>query len=271
MVQNHLMQVLCMMAMEPPLSFSADEIRNKKADVLRAIRRMSPADVQHHVVRGQYTAGEVAGKYVAAYRDEDGVAKDSRTETFVALRFCVDNWRWQDVPFYLRTGKALAQRTSQVVVQFRPVPHQSFPKAALPSIQPNRLIIHVQPDEGIRLVVLAKIPGPQMKLAPVDLRFAYQEAFCTAPSPEAYETLLLDVMENESTLFMRADQAEMAWEVVAPIQEGWAAASPSAAIPTYPAGSWGRTADAMSRPTAPLAGCRSFPAILTSRCREKDD
>jgi glucose-6-phosphate 1-dehydrogenase len=239
MVQNHLMQVLCMIAMEPPLSFSADEIRNKKADVLRAIRRMSPADVQHHAVRGQYTAGDVAGKYVAAYRDEDGVAKDSRTETSVALRFWVDNWRWQDVPFYLRTGKALAQRTSQIVVQFRPVPHQSFPKAALPSIQPNRLIIHVQPDEGIRLVVLAKIPGPQMKLAPVDLRFAYQEAFCTAPSPEAYETLLLDVMENESTLFMRADQAEMAWEVVAPIQEAWAAASPSVAIPTYPAGSWG--------------------------------
>jgi glucose-6-phosphate 1-dehydrogenase len=239
MVQNHLMQVLCMIAMEPPLSFSADEIRNKKADVLRAIRRMSPADVERHVVRGQYSAGEVAGEHLPAYRDEGGVAKGSRTETFVAARFCVDNWRWQDVPFYLRTGKALARRTSQVVVQFRPVPHQSFPATALRSIQPNRLIIHIQPDEGIRLVVLAKIPGPQMKLAPVDLRFSYHEAFRAAPSPEAYETLLLDVMENESTLFMRADQVEMAWSVVTPIQEAWATASQGVAIPTYPAGGWG--------------------------------
>jgi glucose-6-phosphate 1-dehydrogenase len=228
-----------MIAMEPPLSFSADEIRNKKADVLRAIRRMSPADVERHVVRGQYSAGEVAGEHLPAYRDEGGVAKGSRTETFVAARFCVDNWRWQDVPFYLRTGKALARRTSQVVVQFRPVPHQSFPTTALRSIQPNRLIIHIQPDEGIRLVVLAKIPGPQMKLAPVDLRFSYHEAFRAAPSPEAYETLLLDVMENESTLFMRADQVEMAWSVVTPIQEAWATASQGVAIPTYPAGGWG--------------------------------
>jgi glucose-6-phosphate 1-dehydrogenase len=239
MVQNHLMQVLCMVAMEPPQSFSADEIRNKKADVLRAIRPISPHQIDRFVVRAQYAAGMVGGKHVKDYRGEDGVAKDSRTETFVAARFCVDNWRWQDVPFYLRTGKSLAKRTSQVVVQFRPVPHQSFPPSAMASIQPNQLIIHVQPDEGIRLVVVAKVPGPQVKLAPVDLRFAYQEAFRSAPSPEAYETLLLDVIENDGTLFMRADQAEMAWGIVAPIQEAWAAAPASASLPTYPAGTWG--------------------------------
>ena len=239
MVQNHLMQVLCMVAMEPPLSFSADEIRNKKADVLRAIRPIAPDQVDRFVVRAQYAAGSVCGRQVGNYRGEEGVAKDSRTETFVAARFCVDNWRWQDVPFYLRTGKSLAKRTSQVVVQFRPVPHQSFPHSAMASIQPNHLIIHIQPDEGIRLVVVAKVPGPQVKLAPVDLRFAYQEAFRSAPSPEAYETLLLDVMENDGTLFMRADQAEMAWGIVAPIQEVWGSSHTSVAIPTYPSGTWG--------------------------------
>jgi glucose-6-phosphate 1-dehydrogenase len=244
MVQNHLLQLLCLIAMEPPVSFAADEIRNKKIDVLEAIRPLSADQVQHLVVRGQYGAGVVDSKRVPAYRTEQGVAPDSTTETYAALKLFVDNWRWQDVPFYVRTGKRLPMRVSEVAIQFRPVPHRSFPASAVEQWQPNLLLICIQPDEGIRLRFQAKEPGRVLHLQPVEMRFSYKETFSKG-APEAYETLLLDVMRGDATLFMRADQVEAAWAIVMPILEGWEESSPGR-FPNYPAGSWGpQAADAL--------------------------
>jgi glucose-6-phosphate 1-dehydrogenase len=237
MVQNHLLQVLCMVAMEPPVSFEADEIRSKKVDVLHAIRPIPADHVDEFVVRGQYGPGRVGSQAVPGYRQEPGVAPNSQIETYVALCFQVDNWRWQDVPFYLRTGKRLPCRVSDVSVQFLPVPHRSFPEVAFTNWRPNRLSIRIQPDEGIMLHFQAKQPGPDLHLGPVSMRFTYKEAF-RAPTPEAYETLLLDVMLGDPTLFMRDDQVEAAWAVVTPILETWArGVAPN--FPNYPAGSWG--------------------------------
>jgi glucose-6-phosphate 1-dehydrogenase len=237
MVQNHLLQILCLIAMEPPVSFEADEIRNRKVDVLRAIRSVPPDRVSTISVRGQYGPGQIESQPAAGYRQEPDVAADSATETFVALKLFIDNWRWQDVPFYLRTGKRLPARVSEVSVQFRPVPHRSFPATALLNWQPNRLAVRIQPDEGMLLRFQAKQPGPTLHLRPVDMRFSYQEAFQT-PAPEAYETLLLDVMLGDATLFMRADQVEAAWSVVDPILKSWEALPPPD-FPNYSAGTWG--------------------------------
>lgn len=237
MIQNHLLQILCLIAMEPPVSFAADEIRNKKVDVLRAIRPIRSEQVPETAVRGQYGSGWMNGEKKRAYLEEEGVAKNSNTEAFVALKLFVDNWRWQDVPFYLRTGKRLPVHGSQVVVTFRPVPHRSFPETAVETWRSNRLIINIQPEEGIRMTFQAKRPGPAMRLSPVHLDFAYQEAFKTA-SPEAYETLLLDVIEGDATLFMRADQVEASWKVIMPVLERWTA-NPPLDFPNYPAGTWG--------------------------------
>lgn len=237
MVQNHLLQLLCLTAMEPPVSFDADEVRNKKVDVLRAIRPIPPDQVHHFAVRGQYDAGWIEGQKVVAYRESPKVADNSTTETFAAIKFYVDNWRWQDVPFYLRTGKCLPMRASEICIQFRPVPHQSFPSTTIGQWLPNRLTVHIQPDEGILLRFLAKQPGPPMHLSPVNMRFSYSEAFDATP-PEAYETLLLDVIRGDATLFMRADQVEAAWSVVTPILEMWQEVPP-ADFPNYPAGTWG--------------------------------
>jgi glucose-6-phosphate 1-dehydrogenase len=237
MVQNHLLQILCLIAMEPPVSFDADEVRNKKMDVLRAIRPIPIDHVHQFAVRGQYGAGWSQGEHMPAYRDAPDVAPHSATETFAAVKFSVDNWRWQDVPFYLRTGKCLPVRASEVCIQFRPVPHQSFPPGTIGQWLPNRLIIHIQPDEGILLRFLAKQPGPEMHLSPVDMHFGYRDAF-QAASPEAYETLLLDVIRGDATLFMRADQAEVAWSAVMPILESWCSTSPQD-FPDYAAGTWG--------------------------------
>jgi glucose-6-phosphate 1-dehydrogenase len=237
MVQNHLLQLLCLTAMEPPVSFDADEVRNKKVDVLRAIRPIPPDQVHRYAVRGQYDAGWIEGQKVVAYRESPKVADNSTTETFAAIKFYVDNWRWQDVPFYLRTGKCLPMRASEICIQFRPVPHQSFPPTTIGQWLPNRLTVHIQPDEGILLRFLAKQPGPPMHLSPVNMRFSYSEAFNATP-PEAYETLLLDVIRGDATLFMRADQVEAAWSVVTPILEMWQEV-PSADFPNYPAGTWG--------------------------------
>ena len=206
--------------MEPPISFSADEVRNKKVDVLHAIRPISPEQVHNYAVRGQYGAGWIDGKHVDAYRSETNVAPDSATETFAAVKLHVDNWRWQGVPFYLRTGKRLPAKISEVSIQFRPVPHQPFPAAAVMDWRPNRLLIAIQPEEGILLRFEAKYPGPTMRLSPVIMQFYYREAFKIAP-PEAYETLLLDVMLGDATLFMRADQTEAAWDILSPILEVW--------------------------------------------------
>jgi glucose-6-phosphate 1-dehydrogenase len=236
MIQNHLMQILCLVAMEPPVSFEDEEIRNKKVDVLNAVRPIPQDRMHEFAVRGQYAAGWLEGERVQAYRNEPGVSSESTTETFAALKLFVDNWRWQDVPFYLRTGKRLPMKVSEVTIQFRPVPHQSFPSSAVADWQPNRLVIHIQPDEGILLRFQAKRPGPQMRLGPVDMRFTYRQAFRSVP-PEAYETLLLDVMQGDATLFMRADQVEAAWSVVTPILGAWEAVLPD--FPNYQAGTWG--------------------------------
>ncbi|CAF0692912.1 glucose-6-phosphate dehydrogenase [Candidatus Methylacidithermus pantelleriae] len=237
MIPNHLMQILSLVAMEPPVSFDADEIRNKKIDVLRAVRPIAAKEVHRFAVRGQYGSGWIRGEKVPAYRAEPGIAPDSNTETYVALKLFVDNWRWQDVPFYMRTGKRLAVRASEVVIQFRPVPHNAFPSELALAWQPNRIAIQIQPQEAIFVRFQAKQPGLTTRLAPVDLRFDYREAFRTQP-PEAYETLLLDVMEGDATLFMRQDQVEIVWSIVTPILEAWEAAPPID-FPNYQAGSWG--------------------------------
>jgi glucose-6-phosphate 1-dehydrogenase len=238
MVQNHLMQLLCLVAMEPMVSFDADEIRNKKVDVLHAIRPIHPDAVHECAVRGQYGRGAGADSHeLPGYREENGVAGDSQTETFAALRLFVDNWRWQDVPFYLRTGKRLRRQVSEVSIQFRAVPHQPFPPEASLGWQPSRLVMSIQPDEGIVLGFQAKYPGPEMQLRPVDMRFSYRESFAVS-SPDAYETLLWDVMQNDATLFMRADQVEAAWRLLMPVLEVWKG-SPPGDFPNYAAVTWG--------------------------------
>ncbi len=237
MIQNHLMQILCLIAMEPMVSFEADEIRNKKVDVLRAIRPIPEDQVKQLAVRGQYGEGRMNAHKVPAYRAEPGVAVESPTETYAAIKLFIDNWRWQDVPFYLRTGKRLQNKLSEVMIQFRPVPHQSFPTTAALAWQPNQLMIHIQPKEGIVLHFQAKQPGSILHLSPVDMHFSYQETF-KARSPEAYETLLADVMAGDATLFMRADQVECSWSALTPILNVWEDTLP-ADFPNYPSGTWG--------------------------------
>jgi glucose-6-phosphate 1-dehydrogenase len=237
MIQNHLMQILSLIAMEPPVAFTADEIRARKVDVLRAIRPIPADNLHRFAARGQYGSGWLEGEKVPAYRDEPDTDPESGTETFAALKLFIDNWRWQDVPFYMRTGKRMAEGISRVIIQFRPVPHQSFPASAAIDWQPNRLEIDIQPDEGISLRFLAKQPGVTLRLSPKDMNFRYSEAFKTE-TPEAYETLLLDVMQGDATLFMRADQVECAWQVVDPVLEVWSSVEAND-FPNYPSGSWG--------------------------------
>jgi len=237
MVQNHLMQLLCLVAMEPMVSFNADEIRNKKVDVLHAVRPIRADGVGECAVRGQYGRGTLHGKNVSGYRQEDNVASHSKTETFAALKLFVDNWRWQGVPFYLRTGKRLPRQLSEVAIQFRSVPHRSFPPESSRAWHPSCLVLSIQPEEGIVLGFQAKYPGTTMLLRPVEMRFSYKESF-DAPSPDAYETLLWDVMNNDPTLFMRADQVEAAWRLLMPLLEVWANSRPRN-FPNYAAGTWG--------------------------------
>lgn len=237
MIQNHLLQLLCMVAMEPPVNFEGDEVRNKKVDVLKAIHPIAPNEVYKYAVRGQYGNGYSQGKSVPGYRQEAGVAPDSSTETFAALKLYVNNWRWQDVPFYLRTGKRMPAKASVISIQFRPVPHQLFPNSSAEHFEPNRLVMNIQPKEGIVMRFQAKQPGKGMRLQTVNMDFYYQDSFKTQP-PEAYETLLYDVMVGDSTLFMRDDQEHAAWQVVEPILEAWSK-TPSADFPNYAAGSWG--------------------------------
>ena len=238
MVQNHLLQLLCLVAMEPPVAFEADEVRNKKVDVLRAVRPITPERVHEVAVRGQYGSGHLEGDLVPGYRQEPDVDPHSITETYAALKLEIDNWRWHGVPFYLRTGKRMPRRVSEISVQFRPVPHRAFPAGADEAWQPNRLVLRIQPDEGIVLRFQAKRPGPSMLLHPVAMRFDYDEAFDTPP--DAYETLLLDAIRGDATLFMRSDQVETAWKVVEPVLDAWT--SPPAEFPNYASGTWGPAA-----------------------------
>ncbi len=237
MIQNHLLQLLCLIGMETPVNFDADEIRNKKVDVLKAMRPFGPEDIRFSTVRGQYTKGWVEGKEVPGYRHETGVDPDSNTETFAAIKFFVDNWRWQGVPFYVRTGKRLFQTSSLITIQFKDVPHHIFPAGVSEHWQQNRLIISIQPEMSIRLQVQGKRPGLDMVLNPVDMVFDYKGTYSTE-TPEAYETLLLDVMTGDQTQFMRADQVESAWELLMPVVNAWENKK-SLSFPNYTADSWG--------------------------------
>jgi glucose-6-phosphate 1-dehydrogenase len=238
-VQNHMMQLLALTAMEPPGRFRAHEVRDEKLKLLRAVRPPQPEDVERMAVRGQYGPGVVGGRAVPGYRAEPGVAPDSRVETFAALRLEIDNWRWAGVPFYLRAGKRLAKRVTEIAVQFRAVPHLPFedPEAV---VDPNVLVLRIQPDEGISLRFGAKVPGPRIAIQSVKMDFLYGTSFGAQPA-EAYERLLLDCLAGDSTLFARADEVEAAWAIVTPVLAAWQAAAP-ADFPNYESGTWGPAA-----------------------------
>ncbi len=236
-VQNHLMQLIALVGMEPPVAYEADAIRDEKVKVLRAIPVFTPHQVAERVVRGQYGAGSVGGEDVPAYRREDGVAKDSSTETFVACRFEIDNWRWAGVPFYTRVGKRLPKRVTEIAVQFKGVPHAFFGRAGAEATEANVLALRIQPEEGISLKFGSKVPGTRLVVEPVKMDFLYGSSFGVDP-PEAYERLLLDAMLGDSTLFIRRDEVETAWGIAGAIADGWADAVPPA-FPNYEAGTWG--------------------------------
>lgn len=237
MVQNHLLQLLCTIAMEPPISFEADEVRNRKVDVLKAMQKVPPGKVNTMAARGQYGPGWIEGQKVSGYREEKEVDPNSNTETYAALKFYMNNWRWQGVPFYLRTGKRLFKSASLITIQFREVPHNMFYSEEGNVPKQNRLVISIQPDMGIRFQLESKTPGLEMSLNTVDMVFDYAGK-TKSDSPEAYETLLLDIIAGDQTLFMRADQVEAAWELIMPVLNYWKN-SKTADFPNYPADSWG--------------------------------
>ncbi len=237
MVPNHIMQLISLTAMEPPISFDANAVRDEQAKILHAIQPMGDEDVLSRTVRGQYGEGNEAGKRVPAYRGEPDVPPDSRTETFVAMKLLIDNWRWADVPFYLRTGKRMAVRNTHIVIQFRRAPFVLFRDTPVEHLMPNQLVLHIQPEEGISLRFAAKVPGPVMRLGTVDMNFEYQEYFGKQPST-GYERLLHDCMIGDQTLFQRADMVEAGWSVVNPMLDIWKALPPRN-FPNYASGTWG--------------------------------
>ena len=236
MVQNHLLQLLSLVAMEPPVELSADAIRDEKVKVIRSLRALTPEDVARDVVRGQYGAGAIAGNEVIAYRDEERVSRGSMTETYVALKVHIDNWRWAGVPFYVRFGKRLAKSGTEIAVQFKDVPGVLFNRDT--AVGPNVLVIRIQPDEGISLRIQAKLPGAALRIEPVKMDFAYGTSFGKA-SPEAYERLLLDAMSGDATLFARRDEVEHAWEFVDRIEHAWHEQSSPPPLCAYASGTWG--------------------------------
>jgi glucose-6-phosphate 1-dehydrogenase len=237
MVPNHLFQLLSLTTMEPPISFSSDAVHDEQSKILHAIQPFDDADVLHCAVRGQYGSGILNGNQVPAYREEEGVPPDSRTETFVALKVMVDNWRWAGVPIYIRTGKRLATRHSEIAIQFKRAPLVLFRDTPVNSLESNQLIVHIAPDEGISLRFGAKIPGALMKVGSVEMDFNYSDYFGTNPNT-GYEVLLYDCMMGDQTLYQRADMVEAGWAIVDPILEVWKALPPRS-FPNYPAGSWG--------------------------------
>ncbi|MCU1286108.1 MAG: glucose-6-phosphate 1-dehydrogenase [Acidobacteriales bacterium] len=240
MVANHLLQLLTLTAMEPPVAFDANSVREEKVKLLRAIRPLNNVkDVAAHTVRGQYGPGTINGKPVPGYREEKGVAKDSRTETYAAVEFHIDNWRWSGVPFYVRAGKRLAKPLTEIRVHLKPTPQALFSRNRNEHIEPNIITIRIQPNEGIGINFAAKRPGTEMHTTTVHMNFSYEEAFATK-SPQAYATLLLDAMRGDATLFTRGDEVEAEWRLITPIEEAWAQLSlPQSMI--YPAGSNGPT------------------------------
>lgn len=244
MIQNHLIQLLSLVAMEPPISLSADDVRNEKVKLLRSIEPIPEKRAGEACVRGQYAAGETGGKRVPAYREEKGVDPGSRTETYAAFRFTVDNWRWGGVPFYLRTGKRLARAVSEIAIGFRPAPYRLFENTACGQMESNLLVLNIQPEEGIFLRMGAKYPGPSICVQPVDFRFTYEQAFGVKSSP-AYGRLLLDAMHGDATLFPREDMVEVSWALLEPFLRRWEE-DPGRDLAFYPAGSFGpREADAV--------------------------
>jgi glucose-6-phosphate 1-dehydrogenase len=238
MLQNHLLQLLCIVAMEPPTSIAPDAVRDAKLQVLRSLKRFTPTTLSQNIIRGQYRAGYVDGQPVPGYRDEPDAPKNSRTETFVAMKAEIDTWRWAGVPFYLRTGKRMADRLAEIVVRFKTIPHSIFNQPTS-SFQPNSLVIRLQPDEGLSLNLMAKTPGDSMRLKQAELELDFREQF-KAPRMEAYERLLLDVLRGQLTLFMRGDELEAAWEWVEPILDYWEQ-DDTAPVP-YSSGTWGPAA-----------------------------
>jgi glucose-6-phosphate 1-dehydrogenase len=237
MVPNHIMQLISLTAMEPPVSFQADAVRDEQNKILRAIQPLSSEDVLSKTVRGQYGSGTMESQHVPGYREEEDVPPDSKTETFVAMKLAIDNWRWADVPFYLRTGKSLAAQNTHITIQFRRAPFVLFRDTPVENLMPNQLVLHIQPEEGISLQFAAKVPGPIMRLGAVDMNFEYADYFGTQPST-GYERLLHDCMIGDATLFQRADMVEAGWCVVSPVLDVWKALPPRN-FPNYPAGSWG--------------------------------
>ena len=237
MVANHLLQLLTLTAMEPPVAFDADSVREEKVQVLRSIRRMKPEQVAEHTVRAQYGPGTIDGEKIKGYKDEEGVHKDSQTETYAAVEFHISNWRWSGVPFYVRTGKGLARNLTEIAVHLKGTPQALFARTPKEQIDPNVIALRLQPNEGITVMFGAKRPGFEMQTTTVNMDFCYQRAF-GVESPDAYEMLLLDVMQGEATLFIRGDEAEHQWRLITPIEEAWA----NQGLPklaTYDAGSEG--------------------------------
>jgi glucose-6-phosphate 1-dehydrogenase len=237
LVQNHMMQLLALLTMEPPSAFEANRLRNEKLKVLESIVPPKVEEVPTMAVRAQYAAGVVGGKPVPGYREEEGVAPDSRTETYAALRVRVSNWRWAGVPFYIRTGKRLPRKVTEIVVRLKPIPHLAFQTSGSVGVQPNEIVLKVQPDEGVSISIGAKIPGPAMRIRPVNMEFNYGTSF-VSESPEAYERLILDAMRGDATLFTRNDEIEALWGIIDPILTAWKQDT-SSPIPQYPAGSAG--------------------------------
>jgi glucose-6-phosphate 1-dehydrogenase len=237
MVPNHVFQLLSLTAMEAPNSFAANAVRTEKDKVLEAVMPLTADDARRNVVRGQYTAGIVRGQPVKAYRDEEGVAKNSMAETYIAMQLAIDNWRWAGVPFYLRTGKSMTRRTTEIAIQFKRVPFMLFRKTPVDALTPNVLIMQIQPDEGTSLQFGAKKPGPEINLGSVRMDLKYRDYFHTEPST-GYETLVYDCMIGDATLFQRADSVEAGWAVVQPILDLWKADT-SVPLESYPAGTAG--------------------------------
>ncbi|MGC2235778.1 MAG: glucose-6-phosphate dehydrogenase [Pyrinomonadaceae bacterium] len=237
MIPNHIFQLVTLTAMEPPVSFEADAVRDEQAKILSAIQPFTPEDVLHKTVRGQYGEGKIDDKKVPAYRSESNVKTNSNTETYAALKLSIDNWRWADVPFYVRTGKRLPEKYTSIVIQFKKAPFMLFRETGVERLTTNRIVIHIQPDEGITLHFGAKKPGPIVSMGAVDMDFNYVEHFGEHIST-GYERLLFDCMTGDATLFQRADMVEASWSIVSPVLDVWKAI-PARDFPNYEAGTWG--------------------------------
>jgi glucose-6-phosphate 1-dehydrogenase len=244
MVANHLLQLLTLTAMEPPVAFDADSVREEKVQVLRSIRRLKPEEIAERTVRARYGPGEINGERVKGYREEQGVKEGSQTETYVAVEFRVSNWRWSDVPFYVRTGKHLGRSLTEIAIHLKRTPQALFARTPADMIEPNVIVLRIQPNEGIAVNFVAKLPGFEMQTTTVHMDFCYQRAFGVEP-PAAYETLLLDVMSGDATLFTRGDEVEAQWRLITPIVDAWANQK-KPELAEYPAGADGPSeADAL--------------------------